>query len=247
MKVAYGSDFHFEFYSEKRMYQIMKNWGFDHDTELIIIAGDLHVGAEKVIQCLEFIWKSYDIPIVYVPGNHEYYDSSFEAENNKFMEHGLVQKGYTILLNGCCIFGGVMFAGCMGNLDGSWELINCGIHGSLNDFHMISDFKDRVIRGETERTTLIHNLEYNRGDKTVVITHTMPSPKCISGKYKGSYLNPCFANDWEREMVDYKPEYWICGHTHDVSTMKLHNTDILINPMGYPHESKKWDWRYFNV
>lgn len=248
MKVAYGSDFHFEFYGNKVMKRMITDWIFDDDTDFLIIAGDLHIGAKWVIDVIEFIYKCHSIPIIYVPGNHEYYHSSFQKENSIFLQNGLEHDSYTILLSGFKIFDDVMFAGAMGNLDGSWELINRGVHGGLNDFHMISDFKDRVIRGEHERTTLINDLEYNNNNgKAVVITHTMPSPKCVHEKYKGSYMNPCFANDWECVMGDYKPQYWICGHTHDVSELKIHETDVLINPMGYPRENKNWEWRYFDV
>lgn len=56
MKIAYASDFHFEFYKsiiEAR--DIIETWVFEPDTEMIVIAGDLHVGAKKVFKLLEFV------------------------------------------------------------------------------------------------------------------------------------------------------------------------------------------------
>ena len=74
MKIAYGSDFHFEFYKTiNDARNIIESWIFEPDTDMIVIAGDLHVGAKKVFTLLEFISEMHSIPIVYVPGNHEYY------------------------------------------------------------------------------------------------------------------------------------------------------------------------------
>lgn len=247
MKVAYGSDIHLEFYGYDKQFEIMRGWKFEPDTDRIIIAGDLHVGAEKVIDCLKFIWKAHKIPILYVPGNHEYYNSSFDNENLLFLHHDLVHDGYRIFLHGYMVVDDVMFYGCMGNLDGSYEKINRGIHGSLNDFHLISDFSSRIARGCYEKIRLENSLSHAIYERAVVITHTMPSPKCISEQYRGSYLNGAFANDWEDMITQFKPKYWVCGHTHDIGNVRIDETDILINPMGYPRENKKWEWRYFNV
>ena len=246
MKIAYGSDLHLEFYGKDIQNEIIKNFSFHEGTDLIVIAGDLHVGAENVIDTLKLILEIHDIPIVYVPGNHEYYHSSFEAENKKFlsnMDHDYIH----ILLKGKYVFGHVGIFGCYGHLDGSWKKINRVTHGALNDFRLISDFDKRVELGESEREYLRDSLRNSNADVDIVVTHTMPSPRCISEKYKGSHLNPCFANDWEKEIVDYEPKYWICGHTHDIGKTYIHNTEILINPMGYPGENKNWDWRYIDV
>ena len=82
---------------------------------MIIIAGDLHVGAENVMGILEFIYTLHGIPIIYVPGNHEYYGSSFERENRIFRHNTAKIDGVTIFEHGYTSFNDIMFIGCAGN------------------------------------------------------------------------------------------------------------------------------------
>ncbi len=244
MKIAFGSDFHFEFYRDiETQKYIIDSWKFKEGTDLIIIAGDLHVGANKVLVTIDYIREVHGIRVLYVPGNHDYYGSSFKKQNKIFRNNGFDD----VLLNGYTYIKGIRFFGCMGNIDGSWEEISLWKHGGLNDFHMISDFdSDHEVYGRREYKMLDKELRAWKG-KSVVITHTMPSPMCISDKYKGSHLNPCFANDWEKLIMDHKPEVWICGHTHDSFDKWIDETDVMANPFGYPHENKDWEWRYIDV
>ena len=144
MKIAYGSDFHFEFIYKEELPKIIDRWEFEEGTDLIIIAGDLHVGAENVMGTLEFIYILHGIPIIYVPGNHEYYGSSFERENRIFRHNtakiegvNIFEAGYTTkhgkYLKGT--EGDVTIIGCAGNIDGSWQDIYQAKHGALNDFY----------------------------------------------------------------------------------------------------------------
>ena len=245
MKIAFASDFHFEFYDNINIAKSMiEQWVFDLDTDMIVIAGDLHVGSKKVIKLLNFIYELYNIPIIYVPGNHEYYRSSFSKENANFYRNGITHDGeYYILLRNSVSFGDYSFLGCMGNIDGSYEHINSIKHGGLNDFHMIKDFHDHEMYGRGEFSFLLHNVQ----EGNIVITHTMPSPRCISDKYKGSVYNPCFSNDWSEIIYENEPKIWICGHTHDAIDIMIDDTHIVANPYGYPHENKNWKWKYIKV
>ncbi|WP_206951664.1 metallophosphoesterase [Trinickia acidisoli] len=47
------------------------------DADLVILAGDIHNHAEGIRWAAETF--SQDVPIIYVPGNHEYYDGEFGA------------------------------------------------------------------------------------------------------------------------------------------------------------------------
>lgn len=245
MKIAFASDFHFEFYKnilEAR--DIIETWVFEPDTEMIVIAGDLHVGAKKVYKLLEFIFEMYHIPIIYVPGNHEYYRSSFYRENSHFYRKGILHEDkFYILLRNSVSFGKTKFSGCMGNIDGSYESINILMHGGLSDFHQIKDFDKHEDFGKGEFRFMLDSVEKG----TVAITHTMPSPRCISKRYIGDSYNPCFTNDWSEIIFTRKPKVWICGHTHDRIDMMIEDTHIVANPYGYPHENKDWQWEYINV
>jgi len=246
MKIAYGSDFHFEFHDEQKMISIIDSWVFDIDTDLLVIAGDLDVSAKRIMYAIKIINNTHDIPILYVPGNHDYYGSSFYFENMDFQKFGLHDERYDLLINDCVKKDNITFCGCMGNIDGSWEEITMWKHGALNDFHQISDFHDHVMYGKSEYKTLDENMSKTVG-KLIVVTHTMPSPACVSERFKGDYLNPCFANDWSDLILNHRPMIWICGHTHDEIDMWIDNTKVVANPYGYPHENLKWEWKYINA
>ena len=69
MKIRIYSDLHLEFgryasYLNER-----------HGEDLVILAGDIHVGVDGVI------WAKHTfphVPVVYVMGNHEYYGENFD-------------------------------------------------------------------------------------------------------------------------------------------------------------------------
>jgi len=249
MNIAYGSDFHFEFYLDIEVSNIICKWSFDPSTDFIVIAGDLHVGSKKVIKTLSYIYDCHNIPILYVPGNHEYYGSSFKKEDDEFYLYGLSGERFDIFLYHNKIIDNINFIGCVGNIDGSYEKIEKWKHGALNDFHRIEDFEDHEERGKREHEMMKHYLIDSSyvNSKSVCITHSMPSPRCINKKYENSYLNPCFANDWEDLIIEYKPQLWICGHTHDEFDIIIDETRVVCNPCGYPHENKKWEWKYVSI
>lgn len=248
MKLGYSSDFHFEFYDNDTIMRFIRLWDIEEDTDVLIIAGDLHVGAKEIFKLLEYIFEIYHIPIIYIPGNHDYYNSSFMHENAIFCSNGIKQHDkYNILLNDSVIRDGIGFYGCAGNIDGSWNSINVWTHSGLNDFHHISDFSEKhEMYGKKEFEFIINNVANT--DTSVVITHTMPSPKCIDPKYAvGNVYNSCFANDWSEIIYTKEPKLWICGHTHNSIDMMIHNTHIVANPYGYAHENKEWKWRYIHI
>jgi Icc-related predicted phosphoesterase len=246
MKIAYGSDLHFEFYDEMGYKEIIDSWKFDKDTDLIVIAGDVHVHALNIVYVLEHINRVHNIPVFYVPGNHDYYHSSFIEENDVFNRFLYKEDCYSVLLNDSIDINGITFFGCMGNIDSSYEEINVWKHGALNDFRLIKDFDDHEKYGKFEHKCLDRGLQHTEG-KSIVVTHTMPSPRCINDKYSGSLLNPCFANNWEDIIYKHNPLYWICGHTHDEVDIVINDTHVLANPFGYPYENKDWEWKYINV
>ena len=85
MKIRIYSDLHLEFgryasYLNQR-----------HGEDLVILAGDIHVGVDGVI------WAKHTfphVPVVYVMGNHEYYGENFDklVEECKIVAQGSTVK-----------------------------------------------------------------------------------------------------------------------------------------------------------
>ena len=69
MKIRVLSDLHLECDEPEAIAHV--------DADLVILAGDIHNHAEGIRWAAETFGT--DVPVVYVPGNHEYYDGDFSA------------------------------------------------------------------------------------------------------------------------------------------------------------------------
>ena len=76
-------------------------------------------------------------------------------------------------------------------------------------------------------------LSMKKDEKTVVITHHIPSPSGIHPKYAGGELNHAFHSDLDDFIITNKPSLWIHGHTHDSMEYVIGETKIICNPRGY--------------
>jgi predicted phosphodiesterase len=79
---------------------------------------------------------------------------------------------------------------------------------------------------------------------TFVITHHLPSYKCVDQKYKDNPNNCFWASSLDHLMEKYKIDYWIHGHTHASVDTKIHNTRVICNPRGYGAENDTFDYNY---
>jgi predicted phosphodiesterase len=74
---------------------------------------------------------------------------------------------------------------------------------------------------------------------TFVITHHLPSYKCIDEKYHGDPKNSFYASDLDYLMEKYKINYWIHGHTHVTVYKQIFNTRVICNPRGYCNRERE--------
>jgi Icc-related predicted phosphoesterase len=76
---------------------------------------------------------------------------------------------------------------------------------------------------------------------TVVVTHHLPHPRSIPGRFKGDLLNAAYASDLSDLIEQGQPVLWAHGHTHDSSNYRVGSTRIVCNPKGYDNENKSFD------
>jgi hypothetical protein len=76
MKVRILSDLHLEF----------QDWKPPKvDADVVVLAGDIHVGARGV----DWARRSFPLsPVVYVPGNHEFYGEHIQAVTEELLVRG---------------------------------------------------------------------------------------------------------------------------------------------------------------
>jgi predicted phosphodiesterase len=180
-------------------------------------------------------------PVLYVPGNHEFYGGSFEGTLAELKQLAAGTPVH-VLDNAARVMGGVRFLGS--TLWTDFRLFGTGPERSaamreavrfMRDFQRIERFTPEHSAALFARNAawLAERLAEPFPGKTVVITHHAPSPKSIHPRFAASALNACFVSDAERLVDGRRCVLWIHGHTHDSFDYMLNGTRVLCNPRGY--------------
>lgn len=224
--------------------------------DVLVIAGDMSPHPEETADWIE---KNVapEVQVIFVPGNHEYEQSNVFTYDKDMEEAFAHLENVVLLQNKTKVIGGVRFLGTtlwtdFAAYDNFGEVEDIKKNAAINicDFQM--SFGRNGLFTPSEASELHSRAkEYLKKEintkfdgKTVVITHFLPSPKCVVAKYIGSPLNPYFACNVEHLMPGV--DVWMHGHTHDSANLKIGDTQILCNPRGYSSifnlsENHKWN------
>ena len=93
-------------------------------------------------------------------------------------------------------------------------------------------------------TLLFLKKELQQGD--ILITHHLPSNKCVSDFFEGNSYNCFFVGDIENIILQQKPSVVIYGHTHESNYFDLDGVKFYCNPYGYPREQQKKNMKKFD-
>lgn len=188
-------------------------------------------------------------PVIYVPGNHEFYGSVMNlslAEGREAAEFA----GIDLLSRRTVVIGGVRFVGC--TLWTDYRLLGTPkpsmvVAGQeLNDHRFI---RYREESGHYSRFMPWHAAAEHRLDlafvrnelatrhngPTVVVTHHAPHPRSVQPRHQGSALSPAFASDLGNLIEDFQPDLWIHGHDHGSHDYRIGRTRVFANQAGYPN------------
>lgn len=172
--------------------------------------------------------------VVYVPGNHEYYEDHFMATHNE--------------LTSACETVGIYFLS--GESPEAKIMGTPFIGGSLwFDFEddevrqCLPNWSDSCIEGLHQNAPWFRRKEMEALKKatkeTVVVTHFLPSYKSVSAQYAGDPYNCLFVTQGAEAIIEEKqPQLWLHGHTHSPSDYLLHRTRVVCKPVGYPKETR---------
>jgi predicted phosphodiesterase len=215
--------------------------------EAILLAGDIAVGTHG----LEWARRHFpDTPIVYVPGNHEFYGArlpelleSLRAKARQYEIHFL--DGDATVIDGTRFLGTTLWTdyALYGDAPADLKRAMADAEEDMNDFRMIQLADGQPLRPEivreihlTQTQWLSERLAEAFNGPTVVITHHLPHPRSIHPKYAATRYNPCFASDLDH-LVRAPVGLWIHGHTHESIDYVVNGTRVFCNPRGYlPNE-----------
>jgi predicted phosphodiesterase len=215
------------------------------EADLVVLAGDIDNGGDGIA------WGqiAFDAPVLYVPGNHEYYDREFDDARLE-MQSAALGSAVTLLERSELVVGGVRFLGCTlwtdFGLDGDAGYDRAMRHRKwLIDYTAIR-WGDRLLAPEdtiglhrADAAWLAARLETPFDGPTVVITHHAPHRGSIAAPFAAHPLNPGFVSDLDVLMG--RAGLWIHGHTHTAFDYDVRGTRVVCNPRGYPHEATGFD------
>lgn len=227
------------------------------DADVVVLAGDIARPAEAVA------WAaSLEKPVLYVPGNHEFYGGSIEG-TLAMLRRLCAGTNVRLLDDDEVVLGSVRILGTTlwtdFALDGTaWRTVAMR-EGQrfMHDFSRIRTGdnspalftpEDAAARFDVHRAFLSRKLDEPFGGPTVVITHHAPSRRSIHPRFDGSLLNACFVSDVEALMGAARARLWIHGHTHDSFDYLVKGTRVVCNPRGYARhgvdENVRFDPRF---
>lgn len=226
MKIRFMSDLHCEFYQDqgKTLIESLS----ETDADVLVLAGDIAVGRGIAGALGWFSEKFPDVRILYIHGNHEFYRSNYR-EVKEVMD-GLSLPNVTWMENDIVEIGGQRFLGTT-----LWYISTPLMEMQKSGW---SDFRLIGSPGWIPRqgAMAVEWLEANLQEGDVVLTHMLPSPDCVSPRWKEEATNSFFVNDVTDLIVERKPKLWIHGHTHDSRDVVIGDTRVVCNPCGYPHD-----------
>lgn len=236
MEFLVASDLHFEFHADNGSSFVDSM----PDAEVLVCAGDL--SDSKGIESALYLLCQKFPQVVFVAGNHEFYGSTINVVKRKIraLQEGL--PGLHFLDNDVVEIDGQHFVGTT-----MWFRNRPGLgrmHMHMNDFHVIIGATTQVYE-ENERA--LEFLAREVDDRSIVVTHHLPSEFAVDEKYKGSKLNAFFVCEMDELICEKQPPLWIHGHTHESVDVKLDQTRILCNPFGYARReiNPRYDERCF--
>lgn len=228
------------------------------EADVVVLAGDTAEGTRGVEWARE---QFPETPVVYVPGNHEYYGHSFPDlvhELRRAAEGSLVH----VLEQETLTLGGVEFLGCTLWTDQNlWEQPEfCAklLERTLNDYHRIrSGVTGKLLRASETREAHFRARRWleeacaspPKGPR-VIVTHHAPSPRSIPLEEwraakdlhhpSNAGLNLLIRSGYASQMDDQVGRsgacLWVHGHIHEPVNYPLGKSQVLSNPRGY-------DWK----
>lgn len=226
--------------------------------DLVVLAGDIHNHAEGIRWAAETFGS--DTPIVYVPGNHEYYDGEFGALEVAMRDAAASVDQVHYLNNQTLI-----------DPDGRWRVLGTTL---WTDFELFGSHDEEVaasiaaaqkvmldFRGPIQvtwpssatgsasgprlfepadslamhrhaRAWLARELAQPFGGKTIVVTHHAPHRESLAERYATDLASAGFISHMT-ELVAPPVDLWIHGHTHTPFDYVANGTRVVCNPRGY--------------
>ncbi|WP_316153314.1 metallophosphoesterase [Cupriavidus sp. BIC8F] len=233
------------------------------DADIVVLAGDIANGRDGI----DWAARIFSQPVVYVPGNHEYYESNFDAVDRLMTNAAAAYPGMHLLNGSVAEFAGVR--GRVRIIGTTWwtdyalfgtdrredamqacaavmldhRLIEMGVDdGRLRHFTP----QDALARHLAASDWLGAQLAQPYDGKTVVVTHHGPDLGSLDPRYSHDLVSGGFLS--RRPDLVAQTDLWIHGHTHTSFDYCIDDSRVVCNPRGYVSrrtgepENPRFDW-----
>lgn len=233
MKIAVFSDLHNEF----SVAEVSAG-----AADVVVLAGDIDIGVKGV----EWAKRAFDKPVIYVPGNHEYYKGAIPRVTQK-MRDCASGSNVIFLDNDVAIVDGVRFVGftlwASMDLFGKESVRACAneAHGLMNDYRKIrvspsfkklSPYDTMKFHGDS-MMFLRRVLADEFHGKTIVVSHHAPAALSLAEEFSKNILSGAYATNILRDDNPLDVDVWIHGHTHKCLDYVVGGTRVVSNQRGY--------------
>jgi len=223
--------------------------------DVIVCAGDL-CSANMLHETVHEIVSLYRMPLLMVPGNHEYYSdaaSGRSVEQDRVFMKSVAEASKawparlhlldddTLQIGDVRFVGGTLWtdfaAGASTLSDIAWRM-NDAVSDSP-DFMRISGLTPQGMLDMNRWTSAYIRAELRKPFRgtTIVVTHHPPHQDAVPRAYAGMKSNYLFANHDNAFggilNSELAPFLWVCGHTHHPIDISVGRTRIVCNPHGF--------------
>ena len=251
MRIQYCSDLHLEFEQNRRY---LETSPLAISGDILILAGDIVPLHDEYLTnpFFSLISASYR-QVFWVPGNHEFYYKNISDYSSSYNIQ--VYPNINIVHNIDLLFEGINFI-----FSTLWTKISKGnekiIERSVSDFECITHNNKKL---DAARYNKLHEtgLDFikqslsGKKNKTVVVTHHLPSVLCNSALHNASPINEAFCVDLTDFIGECKAGFWIYGHSHfNQKPLFIGDTMLLTNQLGYVQRNEQGSFKhnaYFSV
>lgn len=235
------------------------------DADLVVLAGDIANGGDGIAWAA----RTFRCPVVYVPGNHEYYERTI-ARGEAQLREAAAKAGHVHLLDRSTMVFGEDSAHPVRVLGVTWwadyELFGADQRdkamqvcaATLLDHRRI-DIEpdgegasrrftpaDALARHRNETAWLAAELARPFAGKTVVVTHHAPDLGSLDERYANDLASAGFIS--RRPDLVEQAHLWVHGHTHTSFDYRVGQSRVVCNPRGYVRrrdgtlENTRFDW-----
>jgi Predicted phosphohydrolases len=225
VRINYFSDVHLEFGEQSLP---------ETNADVVIAAGDIGVFRQGV-DWLKAIKK----PVVYVAGNHEFYNAEYN-QVLAMLRQECAGSNIQFLEQDLWFFQGVRFLGCTLwtdlFVDGADKARAIG--KTLNDFRKIRFHDDEFNQNhfselhQESRRWLEKQLAQPYAGRTVVVTHHAPTEWSWI-ETPNALKKMAYCNDLKWLFHEYEIAAWFHGHVHNLGDYRIADARILSNTRGY--------------